>query len=232
VLERTVAAFALASLIVGGCNPELADPGPVLAPLEGDWIRRDTLERLAETRSPRAAASPDVVAFNLTRTPAGFDWTLHVGFHESVLREITGAARQGDEIRLRYDQGTSSDSFVLAGDEIEWVEETSRTRFAPARPSLASLVNRVVLAGRYRDEGNHEFLFTEEGAATWPGLVGRYSISLDSEDDSCDALVLESPGETITFGFRFEGTRLLLFREEDGGALGCSGSPSLSLEKR
>jgi hypothetical protein len=62
--------------------------------------------------------------------------------------------------------------------------------------------------------------------------VGRYSIPLDSEDDSCDALVLEVPGETITFGFRFEGTRLLLFREEDGGALRCSGSPSLSLEKR
>jgi hypothetical protein len=150
-----VAAASLASLVLGGCGPRATGITSVLAPLEGDWIRRDTLETLTATRSPRTAASGEVVAFTLARSLSGFDWTLHPGFHESSAREIRGAVREGEEIRLEHDEETSSDTFILAGDELDWLHragaETSRTRFAPARPSLTALVNRVVLAGEYRD---------------------------------------------------------------------------------
>lgn len=230
-----VAAASLAFLALQGCDPKAVPLAQVLGPLEGDWIRSDTLETLARTRSPLAAESGEVVAFTLARTKSGFDWTLYPGFHESVLREITGAVREDGGIRLEHDYEGSVDRFSLAPDAIEWQHEeageTSRTRFVPARPSLAALVNRVVLAGEYRDAEGRTYAFAEDGSAGWPDGAGRYTIPLDFDSEECDVFVLEREGRTTTYAFRFEGARLLLFAEDDS-TVRCSGAPTIALERR
>ena len=64
--------------------------------------------------------------------------------------------------------------------------------YVPVAGELSPQLNRLVIAGTYRDGNGKTWIFSESGEATWPEQKFNYELSLNDPGASCDYLQSES----------------------------------------
>lgn len=214
----------LAVLLVTACDappdaPRSSSSPALGARLTGEWVSEAYLERLRATRSPRAAATGEVTALVLEPDGAKWRWRRIVGFHESIEETI-----DADDVSRR---------FVLTGaaepERLTWRHDDGGTptaaTFVRAAPTLASVVNGIVIAGTYEDARGARTVFEADGMARLPDRTFRYAVDLDTEGLDCDTMRNVDDQTDPGLGFAWRDGRLLLFTLSINDGIGCAATP-------
>lgn len=229
----------LSLVLVAFCASALAQK-PVrkdrifLRDIEGIWINDDYVKNLTALKGPHAAAKkvpPVVIAikregraypivvtdFNKASVQAVLDVEPDAkpGSYRLVLgaddRPMTSA-----EVKYVYFEGTKNpqgkfdrlrfaELFFMKG---KWADYT----LLPGE--ISPYLNRLVIAGSYKDEKGRTWEFTEAGEARWPDQKFAYELSLNDPTANCEYLQTEDIREGADrkrFGFAWKGQKLSIF---------------------
>lgn len=202
-----------------------------LRDIEGIWINDAYLKALTQSRSPHAVArkvSPLVIALKRE----GRAWPIVVtdfnrASMEAVL-DVEPTAKPG-----AYRLVVGAEDRPMSSSEVKYVpfEGTRNSQgrfdklriaeptFLKGKPAdfvllageLSPALNRIVLAGRYRDEKGGTWEFTEGGEARTPDQTFLYEISLNDPGAGCEYLQsedLRDGDQPKRFGFAWKGEKL------------------------
>jgi hypothetical protein len=175
---------------------------PTLEQIQGDWLNKRFMEALVQSRSPNKSYIDEgtgYTAFFIKKIDSLlFRWDQAWGFHEGAFLRIKGleSTTELNTYRILYDNYqthggiTDNDHFIIENSlpvkEITWTfvdrydsKKERKIDFVRVEPSLDEFVNRVVIAGTYKDIDGCIFTFKESGEAIWPGKSFKYTIGLD-----------------------------------------------------
>ena len=228
-LAATLCASALAQ------NPSQPSKERVyLHDIEGIWIIEQYVKALAALRSPHAAAkkTPPVViaikregrAFPIVVTDfnkASVQTVLDIepDAKPGSYRLVVGAGDRpmsGKEVKYVYFQGTKNvqgrfdrlrfaEIFLMKGI---WADYT----LLPGE--ISPYLNRLVLAGRYKDEQGRDWEFGESGEARWPDQKFVYELSLNDPGAGCEYVQAEDLKEGAhnkRFGYAWKNGKLSIY---------------------
>ncbi|MCA3132681.1 MAG: hypothetical protein ACK5YW_01745 [Betaproteobacteria bacterium] len=203
--------------------------------IAGLWVASDWLAAVEAERAPHAAArkaSPLVI--NIQQE--GRAWPiLRTDFSRAVLERVIEIepTERADAWRLvaaRDDRGAVSSAEATyipfsgsraASGRFEAITFTEPS-FAKRRPrvfvrledGLEARVNRVVIAGRYRDEQGRAWSFSEAGELSGPDGNAAYEVSLAASGAGCEFFEVaddKAPGGKRRTGYAWKAGRLSLF---------------------
>ena len=202
--------------------------------IEGIWINEQYLKALTALRAPHAAArkvSPVVIA--LKREGRAFPIVV-TDFNQASLQTVLdiepdvkpGAYRlavgPGDrpmtskEVKYIYLRGTRNaqgrfdrlqvaEIFLMKG---KWADYTR----LPGE--ISPYLNRLVLAGNYKDQQGRSWEFSESGEALWPGQKFFYELSMNDPGASCEYLQtedLKQGTDNKRFGYAWKNGKLSIY---------------------
>lgn len=242
------ACAALLFVLAAGCAA--AGKSPLRpADLEGEWIVRPYLEAVRHARQT-LAPQERVPALSFTVRPAsggGLEME-RTNFHEALTQPIEDfeATREGAAFvltggerpepitveRVRTKRGCSG---VLRVGGVWSGAPASSYVYTRVAGSVQEAVNRLVLAGEYRDAAGRSYVFSPEGRATWPDRAFDYEIALDPSEACCEYFQHADPngvGGQARFGYAWKAGALQVFRvfyPEDGCPISCEPEPMLVL---
>ena len=193
-------------------RPAAAAPGRALAPadLEGDWLSAKFLDAVRATRAPVSA--PEPLALTVKRHGGG--WRLvATNFHEGYWRTLKEVVTKADgtfalvvgpmehepEDPKELTRFPVSVAFGPSGAETLtgkiWDSEGEKVTLRRLPGPRTPYLNRLVVAGTYRDEDGRRWEFTEGGEARWPNEMFRYELNLDSSEAGTDYVKRSDPSE-------------------------------------
>jgi len=204
-----------------------------LKDIEGVWINAAYVDALGALKSPRAAAkkaAPVVIAIRRE----GRSYPIVVtNFDKASLEVVLDLEPDGKPGSYRLVVG--KEDRPMASSEVKYIPfeggrnpqgKFDRLRFAEPlfmkgraadfrliEGEISPHVNRVVIAGNYRDAKGRAWSFTEGGEAAWPERKLRYELSLNDPGSTCDYFLAEEdkPGaEKKPYGFAWKGGKLTL----------------------
>lgn len=203
--------------------------------IAGLWVASDWLAAVEADRAPHAAAkkaSPLVI--NIQQEGQGWP-ILRTDFSRAVLERVveiepTDRADAWRLVTARDDRGAVSSAeatyIPFSGSRAASGRFESITfnepSFAKRRPrafvrlddGLESRINRVVIAGRYRDEQGREWSFSEAGELSGPDGKTAYELSLAASGAGCEYFETaddKAPGGKRRTGYAWKSGRLSLF---------------------
>jgi hypothetical protein len=205
-----------------------------LRDIEGIWINEAYMKALAQVRSPHAAArkAPPVV---IALKREGRAWPIVVtDFNKASMQAVLDV--EPDAKPQRYRLVVGPDDRPVSSSEVKYIPfQGTRNaaggfdRLTIAEPTflkgkygdflrlpgeLSPSLNRIVLAGTYRDEKGRTWEFTEGGEARWPEQKFFYELSLNDPAAGCDYLQTEDIREgedKKRFGYAWKGGKLSIF---------------------
>lgn len=224
--------------------------------LEGTWIAASYRDKLARTRSPRAAASANVAtAIKIQRDNRTYPMLI-TNFQRAVLVALIDVQpdRKPQSYRLAV---AKEDSGVVYASDLSYIyfrgergKEGIFKSLSIAEPhfskrksvtytrldgDLEAYVNRTVIAGKYTDAQGRAYEFSETGEAVLPDRKFIYEVNLDASAARCDMLVSHGEREADgkeRIGFAWKGETLQLFQVTGSKApLTCAGTPFALLER-
>jgi len=228
-----LAALLCASALAQNPSPP-ARERVYLRDIEGIWINEQYLKTLSALRAPHAAArkiSPVVIA--LKREGRAFPIVV-TDFNKASLqtvldiepdakpgsyRLVVGAGDRpmtSEEVKYIYLQGTRNaqgkfdrlrvaEIFLMKG---KWADYTR----LPGE--ISPYLNRLVLAGRYKDEQGRNWEFGESGEARWPDQKFVYEFSMNNPGAGCEYLQtedLKEGSDNKRFGYAWKNGRLSIY---------------------
>ena len=229
-MNRLLPALLAAALLAPCAAAAPPAPERSLAPadLEGDWLSAKFLDAVRATRAPVGAPDP----YGFTVRKHGNGWRIAMtSFHEGYWRTLSAVeARPGGGWALVVGPMESEPkgpkeltrvpvevTWGAAGPETVagalWDAEAGQIAFRRLPAPRARYLNRIVLAGTYRDEEGRRFVFDESGEATWPGEGFRYELNLDPSEAGCDYITRPDrtqPNETRRYAFAWKDGALRL----------------------
>lgn len=232
-VPAVLAAILCASVMAQNPSPPSRDRVYV-HDVEGIWINEQYVKALAALRSPHAASkkTPPVViaikregrAFPIVVTDfnkATVQTVLDVepDAKPGSYRLVVGAGDRpmtSKEVKYVYFQGTRNaggkferlrvaEIFLMKG---RWADYT----LVP--DELSPYLNRLVLAGRYKDEQGRGWEFSESGEARWPDQKFVYELSLNDQGASCEYLQTEDlrdGADLKRFGYAWKNGKLFIY---------------------
>jgi len=240
--------MALLSPFAGYCNAGLkaskkhVSEADLLNDLQrGEWLNKDYIKKLKSTKSPQKAVENIAEdSFLIKKDQNGYLISVIYNFHEggepftvTGLKEIAGKKGIYELlVNVPADITEKKSRFTLIKskeqDEIQWSYENNHKNikhtFVRVEPSVAVFVNRVLLAGDYKDEKGRSFVFTESGLAKWPGKDFRFETILDyvGSPPSCDLLMeVDEHGRysnpSVLHMFEWKGDTLLIYKVDNSG---------------
>ncbi|PWT71577.1 MAG: hypothetical protein C5B46_07965 [Proteobacteria bacterium] len=208
--------------------------------LEGTWIAKPYLEALKASRAPHAAArKTPALAIKIQREGQSYP-ILTTNFQSAVLQfllDVEPALKPGAYrlVTAPEDRAISSSEVTYinfrasrgAGDKVEELA-IAEPKFARGKyvtfvrlpDTLDVTVNRLVIAGRYKDEQGSAYEFTESGDAVLPDRKFAYEISLDPRSAPCELLQSHrerEPQGSERIGFDWRDATLRLFAVKPAG---------------
>ena len=207
-----------------------------LKDLEGTWIARDYLERLRASRAPHATARQATgIAIKIQRDGRSYP-ILITNFQRAVLQAVIDvqpmpkpknsrlALAKEDRPGLssteltympfRGERNTDGVFQTLSIAEPNFAKKRYLTYLRLNEP-LETLVNRIVIAGRYVDAEGNGYEFTEAGEALLPDRKFTYEISLDPSSAPCELVQSHrerEPEGKERVGYAWKGAQLQLFK--------------------
>ncbi|HWQ39268.1 MAG TPA: hypothetical protein VNM24_11785 [Burkholderiales bacterium] len=202
--------------------------------LEGIWIHRKYLETLARSRMPHETArkvqpvvigiqrqgrSYPIVVTNFDKASVQAVLDVEPGGKPGLYRLVLGPEDRpisASEVRYLWLRGSRNSEGRF--DRLEMAELTFMkgqwAEYVFSGKELASRVNRLVLAGKYRDEKGRNWEFSEGGEAYWPDKTFAYELSLNDPKAGCEYLEaedLKAPDGKQRYGFAWRQGRLQLY---------------------
>jgi hypothetical protein len=208
--------------------------------LEGTWISKPYLEALKASRAPHAAArktpalvikiqkegqSYPILTTNFQSALLQFLLDVEPGSKPGAYRLVTApedraiSSSEVTYINFRASRGASDKLEELAIAEPKFARGKYLT-FVRLPDALDVTVNRLVIAGRYKDEQGRAYEFTESGDAVLPDRKFAYEISLDPRSATCELLQSNrerEPQGSERIGFDSRDTTLRLFAVKPAG---------------
>jgi hypothetical protein len=220
-----------------------------LKDIEGIWINEPYLTALAALKSPHDAAkkaAPVVIAlrregraypivvtdFNKASVQAVLD--IEPDGKPGAYRLVVGAEDKpmsSSDVKYIHFQATRNAQGKF--DQLRIAEpDFMKGQFAdyvPIAGELSPHLNRLVIAGNYRDEKGRPWTFSEAGEAVWPDHKFNYELSLNDPGANCDYLQTEGTkgGEGKKhYGFDWKDGKLsILPARLAGKKVVCRGRP-------
>lgn len=203
--------------------------------LQGTWISKPYLEKLKTSRSPHAAArQTPALVIKVEKENRTYP-ILVTDFQKAVLKfliEVEPGAKPGS-----YRMVTAPEDGIVNTSDVTYInfrgERNAEGKFdtlSIADPhiakrkfftfvrladSLDAVVNRLVIAGSYKDEQDAHYAFTDSGEASLPDRKFVYEVSLDPRISGCELLLSHrerEPQGEVRLGFGWKGNHLQLFR--------------------
>jgi hypothetical protein len=192
------------------------------------------MKALAKVRSPHAAArkAPPVV---IALKREGRAWPIVVtDFVKASMQAVLDVEPDGKPGRYRLVVGP--DDRPVSSSEVTYIPfQGARNAqggfdklriaepaflkgkwgdFLPLPGELGPALNRIVLAGAYRDQEGRTWEFTESGEARWPEEKFHYELSLNDPTAACEYLQTEDlreDGGKKRFGYAWKGGKLSVY---------------------
>jgi hypothetical protein len=234
---RNLCMIALAAL----CSASVLAQAPAprkdrvyLRDLEGTWINEQYMKALAQLRSPHAAArkaAPVVIAIKREGRAVPIVVT---DFNKASIQAVLDVEPEGKPGSFRL--VVAPDDKPVSGSEVKYIpfqgvknaqggfdklriaEPTFMkgkwSDYLPMPGELSPSLNRIVIAGTYKDEKGRTWEFTESGEARWPEQKFFYELSLNDPTAGCEYLQTEDireGGEKKRFGYAWKAGKLSLF---------------------
>lgn len=221
----------------------------------GGWLNKKYIKGLKASRSPQKAVAGVVVGFFVIKKKEGGYfmrpiYNFHDGGEEFRFIELKPTPKKHTyDLIVQVSKHTieENNKFILIKrngyDEIQWGYESNNKKknqsFIRVEPNISSLVNRILLAGEYRDQNDRKFIFTESGLAKWPDKTFKYEVILDYIMGSkpCDTfMVVDEKGHMMKppteYGFFWKGDSLLIYRTVvDNEYFKCESTPMYILKR-
>lgn len=217
--------------------------------LEGFWINEQYVKALSANRSPHAVAkrTPPVV-IGLRREGRAYPVVI-TDFNKAVLQTVLDLETTAKPNAYRLVLGaadkpvTSSDATYLPFEGVKNTQgKFDRLRFAESfflkgKPAdfmllageVGPYVNRLVIAGIYKDAKGATWQFTEAGEARWPDSSFVYDLSLNDPAAGCEYFQtedLKDGDQNKRFGYAWKGGKLSIFPARLAGkTVRCDASP-------
>jgi hypothetical protein len=214
--------------------PPAAKDRVYLRDIEGIWINEQYLQALTALRAPHAAArkvSPVVIAlkregrafpivvtdFNKASLqtvldiepdvkPGSYRLAVGAGDRPMTSKEVKYIYIQGSRnVQGKFDRLRVAEIFLMKG---KWADYTR----LPGE--ISPYLNRLVLAGRYKDQQGHSWEFGESGEARWPGQTFVYELSMNDPGAACEYLQTEDLKEGTDnkrFGYAWKNGKLSIY---------------------
>ena len=231
-------AVLVAVLFVSSCGQRTAIPRFQVADFTGEWVVKDYIEEVRRTREPHQAWSPELWALSFSVVKAGpqakYDFnatTLNEGGLSGTISRLEPAERsdvlrlviagQEDYLLLRIESGDKHPVETVRVED----SRGSSALFVRLPTTLEQYVNRLVIAGRYRDVSGEEYSFDEAGEARWPGKTFHYEVSLNPIEAGCEYIEHDDPngvGGRKRYGYRWNEEELDLFDINYVGTKRCN----------
>jgi hypothetical protein len=227
-------AAVLTFLAAEGRTAAAAGPPLALADLEGTWVSSAALRSVETTRSAHSVALQNVEI----APPRPGEALGHLAFSNGrerswrAVREVEG---KGDTLRIhvgpweKKDPGpkewtrfraivgrdASGRPATLTFTEKSFKESLVDLPLERVGTSLATHLNRLLLAGSYLDGSGRTWEFSEGQQARWPDHRFPYEISIDAAGADCPYITSPDrtqPGGEMRWGYSWEGDTLLVYR--------------------
>jgi hypothetical protein len=219
----------------------------------GQWLNKDYIERLKATKSPeKATAGIFVSFFQIEQTDNLYVAKGIFNFHEGATAFTFKGIRSGDnkntyhfvDAKQYYPEQDNEVTLFKSKttDKIEWTYYNGgkiTQTFIHVEPDVVTFINRILIAGEYRDEKSREFVFTESGIAKWQEVTFRYRITLDyvgyvKDSSPCNNFaVVDNKGHTANppkyYGFLWKDESLFIYDADRYGK--CNTTPLYILNR-
>ena len=251
-----MAVLAIPALAADQPLPSARKDRVFLKDVEGIWINESYLSALAALKSPHAAArkTPPVV-IAIRREGRAYPIVI-TDFLKASLQAVLDIEPDGKPNAYRLVIG--ADDKPTSSNEVKYIRfegvKNSQGKFdklrisepdfmkskwadyIPVAGELSPQLNRLVIAGKYRDEKGQMWEFTESGEAVWPQQKFNYELSLNDPGANCDYLQPESsakePDNNSTeqdkkrYGYAWKAGKLSIFQARlSGKKVVCDGKP-------
>ena len=184
-----------------------------LRDIEGVWINEAYLSVVSALKSPHAAARKALPVVIVIRREGRSYPIVVTDFNKATLEAVLDLEPDGKPGAFRLVVG--AEDKPTASTDVKFVRfeatknpqgKVERMRVAeltfmkgkwaeyvPIAGELSPQLNRLVIAGTYRDASGGTWKFSENGEATWPGQTFFYELSLNDPGASCDYLQSDDP---------------------------------------
>jgi hypothetical protein len=193
-------------------TPHLRKDRIFLKDVEGIWINESYVSVLAQLKSPHAAArkTPPVV-IAIRREGRAYPIVV-TDFNRASLQAVLDVEPDGSPGAYRL--VVAADDRPTSSKDVKYIRfkaaknaqgKLDRLRVAepdfmkgkwadyiPIEGEMNPHINRLVIAGNYRDEKGQNWTFSESGEAIWPEQKFSYELSLNDPGANCDYLQGES----------------------------------------
>ncbi|MBI3528939.1 MAG: hypothetical protein HY067_13335 [Betaproteobacteria bacterium] len=215
---RFVAIILLTALAISsvaqtppGQTPPVRKDRVFLKDVEGIWINEAYMSVLAALKSPHAAAKKAPPVLIAIRREGRAYPIVVTDFNKASLQAVLDVEPDGKPGAYRLVVG--ADDKPMSSNEVKYIRfeaaknaqgKIERLRVAepdfmkgkwadyvPVAGELSPQLNRLVIAGNYRDEKGRTWIFNESGEATWPEQKFNYELSLNDPGAHCDYLQSE-----------------------------------------
>ncbi|HZP94235.1 MAG TPA: hypothetical protein VFB20_15345 [Burkholderiales bacterium] len=226
-----------------GQQPSQAPPGEerptqkgrvYLYDLEGIWVYGPYLEALAKARMPhRVAKRTPPVVIGISRQGRSYPVVI-TNFDKAAMQAALDVEPDGKpgayrlvlgaedrptssaEVKYLRFAGTRNDKGKF--DRLRMAEPYFMNgrwgEFVYLGGELAPRVNRIVIAGKYKDGRGRDWEFSDAGQASWPDRKFSYELSLNDPGADCEYLETDdarAPDGKVRYGYAWSGGRLELF---------------------
>lgn len=220
-----------------------------LRDLEGIWVYAPYLDALAKARMPhRVARRTPPLVIGISRQGRSYPVVV-TDFDKAAMQAALDVEPDGkpDAYRLVLgadDRPTSSADvryLRFAGtrnaagkfERLKMAEPYFMKgrwgEFVYVGGELAPRVNRIVIAGKYKDGQGRDWEFSDAGQASWPEGKFAYELSLNDPGATCEYLEAEdqkAPDGKVRYGYAWSGGKLEIFKARLAGkSVRCESRP-------
>ncbi|MFC1538117.1 hypothetical protein ACFL6H_01715 [Candidatus Latescibacterota bacterium] len=191
-----ISLFLMMSFVSNAFAQNITNNNVSLEQLEGEWLNKEYLERLKETKSPCKAV--DVIRYTsitISKENDKYKFTQIHNFHEGTGYNITGLKPTSEPLKfqiiyepiyapktpayVKFNDFSNNSHFTenSPANEIEWIfskdygprkDEEIRISYIRLESDIYKLSNNIALTGEYTDQLGRRFIFKNIDEATGP----------------------------------------------------------------
>jgi hypothetical protein len=194
--------------------------------LAGTWLNKKYITALYRTKSPVKSARGILIdTLNIMRNDSSYECMEVYNFTEGGHSKIISALSSIDSntylltVQADYLEGETPPHYLIVNTktnmmEIHYQENGQKFEFIKIGESIDNYLNKVVLAGKYKDSKNNTYIFGVNGEGFWSGKKFRYQIYYRPAASHIDCFLIKNNNDEYTgeqYAFEWKGNQLFIY---------------------